>query len=147
LRAADVVLFVVRSALDDVIALQHRLQTLDFAGRQARAGVVAVGEHPYRLDELAGAFSLPVIGALAWDPKAADALSEGRRPAGSSKLLRTAAGLAADVAAQLPPPTRVADEHVPGLSTPDARVPSARWEPSRTNGADLLPSTGERSVS
>jgi hypothetical protein len=151
LRAADAVIFVVRAALDDVIALQHRLQTLDLS-RQAKAGIVAVGDHPYRREELAAAFTLPVVGVVDWDPRSAQTLGEGRRPGGASKLLKSAGRLAADVAAQVPAPEGVSDGEGPTSSRDLAGMPSAVWEPSRSNGTEPLPSaplpsTGERSTS
>jgi hypothetical protein len=145
LRAADAVLFVVRAAVDDVIALQHRLQTLDLP-RQSMAGVLAVGDSPYRRDELSVAFSLPVVGVVDWDPRSAQALGEGRRPGASSRLLKSAGRIAAELAAQVPAPQRGTGDETPAPSRDDSGMPSAVWEPARSNGTGAR-STGERSAS
>lgn len=145
LRAADAVLFVVRSAANDVIALQHRLQTLDLSSRQAKAGIVAVSEGPYGIDELTAALPLPVVGVIEWDPKAAAALGEGRRPNTSSRLLRSAGRLAAAIASQVPAPNAE-----PALSPSDAGidraagVPSPTWTPSYMTAGQEPPSAPRR---
>jgi hypothetical protein len=100
LREADAVIFVVRATLEDIVGLRARLETLDLA-RGTRAGIVVVDSGPHKVEDVAAAFTLPVVGALAWDTRAATALSEGRHVLGSSKLMRSAERLAADLAAQI----------------------------------------------
>jgi hypothetical protein len=100
LREADVVLFVVRATLEDIVGLRARLETLDLADG-ARAGIVVVDSGPHKVDDVAAAFTLPVVGNLAWDTRAATAICEGRRVLGASKLLRSAEELAAGLAGQV----------------------------------------------
>jgi hypothetical protein len=77
--AADAVVFVVRSSIEDVIGLQHRLQTLEVAS--SGAGVIVVGDRPYGPDEVARALGVPVVGVIEDDPRAARTIGEAGVPA------------------------------------------------------------------
>ena len=94
---------------EDIVGLRDRLETLDLTSTQLRAGIVVVDSGPHRHGEVAGAFGLPVIGTLDWDPRTAEAICESRRPPHASKLMRSAAKVAADLAAQLPAPAPAVD--------------------------------------
>lgn len=100
IREADAVIFVVRPILREIVGLRGRLETLELP-QPTRAGIVVVKEGPYRLEDVAAAFTLPVIGTLEWDPRAASAINDGRRLPGPSKLIRSAEILAAALASQL----------------------------------------------
>jgi hypothetical protein len=88
LREADAVIFVVRATLEDIVGLRARLETLDLA-RGTRAGIVVVDSGPHKVEDVAAAFTLP--SASAWTSHVL----------GSSKLMRSAERLAADLAAQI----------------------------------------------
>jgi hypothetical protein len=103
LQQANAAIFVVRPTVADVVGLRDRLETLDLqSSPQLQAGIVVIDHGPHTSEEVARAFRLPVIGTIAWDPKCAEILAEGRRPPASSKLLRSAAVVAADIAGQIP---------------------------------------------
>jgi hypothetical protein len=99
---ADAVIFVVRPTLVDIVGLRGRLETLDLQPT-ARAGIVVVKQGPHQVEDVSAAFTVPVVGTLEWDPRAAAALREGRRVLGRSKLMQSAERLAADLASQLVP--------------------------------------------
>jgi hypothetical protein len=102
LQHADAAIFVIRPTVADVVGLRDRLQTLDLSSPQLQAGIVIVMHGPHTAQESGRAFRLPVIGTIAWDPRGAEILAEGRHPPASSKLLRSAASVASDLAAQIP---------------------------------------------
>ncbi len=101
LQEADAAIFVVRSSIEDVVGLQHRLQTLDL--ETATSGIVVVGRHPYPPADIAEAFTIPVIGVIDHDPRGAEALGVGGRP-DRSRLLRSAETLAPEILRVLPGP-------------------------------------------
>ena len=101
LRGADAVVFVIRPRVEDVVTLQHRLETLDLGFPARPVGMVVVGTRPYSPEDMATALRLPIMGVIAWDPRAAEALGEGRARASSSKLLRSAGVVAAGIVALL----------------------------------------------
>jgi MinD-like ATPase involved in chromosome partitioning or flagellar assembly len=73
-RLADLELVVVRPIRDQLVALS----TIDAAGsRGAPCGVVVVGRGPYQPGEIEEVTRLPVLGVVADDRRAADALTEG----------------------------------------------------------------------
>jgi len=122
---ADVAIFVIRPTVSDIVGLRDRLETLEVASARLRAGILTVGEGPNSASEIAETVHLPVIGTLDWDNRSADFICEGRRPPSSSKLLRSAQRLAADLARQLP-----------GLPQPDSveASPAAPFNGADTDG-------------
>lgn len=99
-RQANAVVFVVRPTLVDIVGLRGRLETLDLPPATP-AGIAVVNFGPHDVDDVAAAFTVPVLGTLEWDPRAASALNEGRRVLGRSKLLQSAESLAAALSLQL----------------------------------------------
>lgn len=90
--AADMTVIVARPRLDEVRHLAHRA---DLAGR---VGVVCIGQKPYDPQEVADALGVVLLGVLADDAAAADALRNGRGHAQAlrrSPLARSAVGVAA----------------------------------------------------
>ena len=133
LQQANAAIFVIRPTVADVVGLRDRLETLDLRSPQLQAGIIVINHGPHASEEVARVFRLPVIGTIAWDPRSAEILAEGRRPPASSKLLRTAAAVASDVAGQIP--------------AADARpVYVSSWKdprPSITPAASTAPENGE----
>jgi MinD-like ATPase involved in chromosome partitioning or flagellar assembly len=91
LQAADLVLLLVRPAVEDIVQLEQRLGVLEQARRAT--GVVLVGEVPYDRRTVANRLTTdglraPVLGVLADDPHAASVLC-GRRAATRSRLARS----------------------------------------------------------
>lgn len=132
---ADAVIFVIRAALVDIVGLRARLETLELDPMK-RAGIVVVKGGPLTVEDVVAAFTLPVIGTLEWDPRAASALNEGRLLVGRSKLAQSAQRLAGDLAAQLLSEANQARTGETADRGPAAdRVPSAAWNPP-TNRQD-----------
>jgi hypothetical protein len=126
---ADAVIFVMRAALVDIVGLRARLETLEL-DPSVRAGIVVVKGGPLALEDVAAAFTLPVVGTLEWDPRAASALNEGRLLLGRSRLAKSAHNLAGDLAAQLVSESSHARTGEPADRGPSANpVPSAAWNP------------------
>jgi len=149
LRAADAAIFVIRPTLDDIVGLRDRLETLDLGSSgtgatRVRAGIVTVGPGRHDPGELADVFSIPVVGAIDWDPRAAAVLGEGRRPSPSSRLLRAAERLAADIAGQVPAAglVQAADPVGDGPPSPSPVVePGSSWEGRPPSASWGFPST------
>lgn len=99
-QEADAVIFVVRPTLREIVGLRGRLETLELRPT-TRAGIVVVKDGPHRVEDVGAAFTLPVIGTLEWEPRAASAINDGRRVLRPSKLLRSAETLAADLVRQV----------------------------------------------
>lgn len=118
--AADLVLVVARPILEDLHALVNRLEVLQPSVRQLQ--VLLVGDAPYSAADVTHHLGVPVIGVLADDPRAADALAG--RGAGvtgrwirRSALARSARTVAASLLA-LAPDSPPASEFVPtGVSS------------------------------
>jgi hypothetical protein len=151
LREADAVVFVVRSTTEDIVGLRDRLETLDLTSTQLRAGIVVVDSGPHRPGEVAGAFRLPVIGTLDWDPRTAEAICESRRLPHASKLMRSAARVAADLAAQLPAPAAAVDPRAglrpyPPPPPPSTGAPSPAWGSAPTDSPWGQPRTSTSEV-
>lgn len=99
LRAADLLVVVSRTALDDLVAVRANVDQLP--GSEAdtaveRRGLVLVGEgQPHRAGEATQATTLPVWASLAWDPVAAERVNGRERIAtgltrlGGSRLIRS----------------------------------------------------------
>ena len=86
LAAADLVVLVTGSSLRAVAAARpaaKAMRTAQPAGSASPRGwLLVVGERrPYPADEVATSLGLPLLGSLAWDPRAAAVLSDGA-PAG-----------------------------------------------------------------
>lgn len=73
LEVADLLVVVVRPILEDLHALVARTQS--FRSHAARLVVLMVGEQPYGPADVAEQLGVQVIGVLASDPRAADALA------------------------------------------------------------------------
>lgn len=96
LRQADLVLLVMGTGLPEVGFAKARLNLLreelsltgdgSSSGRlggapPANLGLLLVGEgRPYTAKEISGAFGVPVVASLAWDPGAAEVLATGATP-------------------------------------------------------------------
>jgi hypothetical protein len=87
LRAADLVLLVLRSSLPAVSAARARLGLLrDDLGTavpagSGRLGLLLIGpDRPYSAGEISAALGLPVLATLAWDPSSAEVFSTGAPP-------------------------------------------------------------------
>jgi hypothetical protein len=103
LAAADLVVLVTGSSLRAVAAARPGaagLRAAEPAGSSSPRGwLLVVGERrPYPADEVGASLGLPLLGSLAWDPRAASVLSDGA-PAGRwfarTALMRSAAAVAA----------------------------------------------------
>ncbi|MDQ2724513.1 MAG: GTPase domain-containing protein [Actinomycetota bacterium] len=127
---ADAAIFVVRSSIEDVVGLQHRLQTLEL--ETSMCAIVVVGRQPYPPREIAEMFDFPVIGVLDHDPRGAETLGTGGRPE-RSRLLRSAEILAREILRVLPGPAPVDPRRaVPrdDLRRPPSALPPKRPAPS-----------------
>jgi hypothetical protein len=93
LGSADRLLLVVRPRVEELTALAHRLPQL--AGLGPTPEVLLVGERPYGPAEVADTLGVAVVGVLAHDPSAADALAAVGSPRrlGRSPLLRSAGAI------------------------------------------------------
>lgn len=116
LRAADVLLLVVRARDDELSHLAARMQVVQGWGVPAWFIVVVAQPHQtpeYRVREIARVLGSRVLGPVPYDTTAAEVLA-GRRQTrtgiGRSKLGRTVAGIAGHLAAAAP-----ADAHRPAL--------------------------------
>jgi hypothetical protein len=77
-HSADALVLLVRPSLHEIVGLRTRLETLELP-QTTWAGIVVVKEGPHSVEDVAAAFTLPVIGTLEWDPRAASAINDGRR--------------------------------------------------------------------
>ena len=112
LEGADRLLLVVRPRVEELTALAHRLPRL--AGFGPAPELLLVGDRPYGPGEVADTLGVPVVGVLAVDPDAADALAAvgTSRRLGRSTLLRTAGGVVDHLVAARPDPAQVGDVEV-----------------------------------
>lgn len=99
LRAADRVLVAVRPSVRSVHAAQDATQRLrEELGDLAKVAALVVGDGPYSAGEVVKALGLPLVGALPYDPTAAQVLSDGAtasvKAVQRSALLRAASSLA-----------------------------------------------------
>lgn len=95
LESADLALLVTRSDLVALAGARSWAQTLrdrfDQVGASASLGVLLIGENaPFTPREVASVLGLPVVAAVAWDPRSARVLSHGDDPPEASGLLRLA---------------------------------------------------------
>ena len=93
IEAADRLVLVVRPRVEELTALAHRLANLASVGPALE--VLLIGDRPYGPREVADTLGVPVVGVLAHDPYAADALAAvgSARRLGRSQLLRSAASI------------------------------------------------------
>jgi len=119
LAGADRLVLVVRPRVEELTALAHRLPHLSGLGPPPQ--MLLVGDRPYGPGEVAETLGVPVIGVLAHDPDATEALAAAgsRRRLARSPLLRTATG--------------IVDQLVD--SQPDPAGPDDGTEAARVNGA------------
>lgn len=101
LDAADVLVVVARPTVEELHAAAARIDDLQRKGARPVA-MLLIGERPYGPDEVAAQLQVNVLGALADDRRAADAIS-GRGSAVSTRVLRRSplARSARDVAERL----------------------------------------------
>jgi hypothetical protein len=116
LARADRLALVVRPRLEELTALAHRLPHLTGLGPPVQ--VLLVGDRPYGPGEVADTLGVPVLGVLADDPDAADALAAAGplRRLGRSALLRSASGIVDELTADrtAPEPTERASGQING---------------------------------
>ena len=97
----DVLLVVLRSSLRSVAGTRDRTAAVCASVPRDQVGLLVVGERrPYDAAEIATALGCPVVGSLAWDPTAAEVLSEGAAQSwrfARSALMRSASALAREV--------------------------------------------------
>ncbi len=111
LRAADVVLVVVRPSPDQLRPAATRLEALQRSG--VRVAVCLIGDGPYGAEEVAAVLGVEVLGVLAWDPRSADALTgtdTPRRGLRHMPLARSAATLAEHLTVRLTTTGPVAED-------------------------------------
>lgn len=89
IEQADRLIVVARPVVEELHALGSRLPELRTAARD-RVSLLLVGERPYRAADVASQFGVDVVGFLADDRNAADAIS-GHGRATSSRTLRRSA--------------------------------------------------------
>ncbi len=126
LEGADRLLLVVRPRVEELTALAHRLPHLTGLGPALE--LLLVGERPYGPDEVADTLGVPVVGVLAHDPDAAEALAAvgPSRRLGRSPLLRTAGGVVDRLVDDRPDPAHQ-DGDVQATPVNGTAVPSRRW--------------------
>ncbi|WP_052914768.1 hypothetical protein [Protofrankia coriariae] len=143
LRAADVLLLVVRARDDELAHLATRMRVIQ--GWRLPAWYLVVAGQPgrddrYRMRDLAGVLGARVLGPIPHDPAAAAVLAGQRRARGGisrSRLGRAAAELAGYLTGHLDVPDQTTpDQHVPvrpGRDEP-AALPavSTGWVPADT---------------
>lgn len=86
ITGADALLVVLRPTLEGVEHVRTRLDDLRAAGA-GTLGALLVGDRPYRAGEVEAALGIPVAGALAYDPRGAQALE--RRMIGADTMRST----------------------------------------------------------
>ena len=118
LAEADRLVLVVRPRLEELTALAHRLPHLATFG--ARPEVLLVGDRPYGPGEVADTLGVDVLGVLAHDVHAAEALAAAGpvRRLGRSPLLRSATRIVDQLTVGRPVPQP--DEHTSSHNTHDA---------------------------
>lgn len=133
---ADAVVLVVRSGIEDVVGLQHRLQTLTLD--RARLTVVVVGRRPYGPEEVSTALGLNVLGVVDHDPRAAQALGEGGRPE-RSRLWRSAAAVSDALVGSIPAAAATSAWSTPSPPAPSAIPPGHGEAVGRAIGYEVQP--------
>lgn len=90
--AADLIALVVRPVAEHLVGLGHRLDALRAAAHPGSLAVLVAGPGPYRPGDIAEAFSVPVLGHVPEDRRAAAAFEGGALRSGArrSRLARSA---------------------------------------------------------
>lgn len=93
IASADRLVLVARPRVEELQALAHRLAVLARIGPQPE--LLLIGDRPYGPEEIAVTLDCPVLGVVAHDPEAADALAAvtNVRRLGRTPLLRSAVGV------------------------------------------------------
>ncbi len=109
LAEADRLVLVVRPRLEELTALAHRLPHLTGLGPPPE--VLLVGDRPYGPREVADTLGVSVLGVLADDVDAAEALAAAGpvRRLARSPLLRSAAGVVDPLVSSMPRPAATTD--------------------------------------
>jgi hypothetical protein len=102
LDEADLCLWLARPTTQDILGLDHRLQTL--APDPSRCALAVLGRGPYPPEEVARVTGLRLLGCVDDDPRAADRLADGSVVPPRARLLRSVAALADAVVRELPDP-------------------------------------------
>jgi hypothetical protein len=126
LEGADRLVLVVRPRVEELTALAHRLPHLSRLGPAPE--LLLVGDRPYGPVEVTETLGVPVVGVLARDTDAAEALAAVGSPRrlARSPLLRTATGVVDQLVDSRPDPAGPGD----GTETAGVNgtaVPSRRW--------------------
>ncbi len=101
-EAADLVLLVCRSSLVSLAGVRVHVDALVEAAPPGRCGLALVGPgRPYRADEVAAQFGVPVLAQVPWAPRWADELAAGEQSTRwhRSPLARSLAATAAQLRA------------------------------------------------
>ncbi len=97
----DLLLVVLRSSLRSVAGTRDRIAAVRAPVPLDQVSLLVVGERrPYDAAEITTALGCPVVGSLAWDPTAAEVLSDGAAQSWRftrSALMRSASALAREV--------------------------------------------------
>lgn len=100
-REVDLLLVALRSSLRSVAATRDRIAAVRASIPRDQLSLLVVGERrPYDTAEISTALGCPVVGSMAWDPPAAEVLSDGAAQSwrfARSALMRSASALAQDV--------------------------------------------------
>ena len=125
LAGADRLVLVVRPRVEELTALAHRLPHLSALGPAPE--LLLVGNRPYGPDEVTDTLGVPVVGVLAHDPDAAEALAAVGSPRrlARSPLLRTATGVVDQLVDRRPDPAPHGDSEAARVN--GTAVSSRRW--------------------
>ena len=138
IASADRLVLVARPRVEELQALSHRLDGVARIGPPPE--LLLIGDRPYGPAEIAATLGCPVVGVLAHDPGAADALAAvaAVRRLGRSPLLRTAAGVVQRFTQPRTPPAPTRRQWSSGtvegvavVSGGGVEVASSRWSALR----------------
>ena len=138
IASADRLVLVARPRVEELQSLAHRLDVVARIGPPPE--LLLIGERPYGPEEIAATLGCPVLGVLAHDPGAADALGAvaAVRRLGRSLLLRSAVGVVERLTRQRTAPasagpawTSGTAERAPVVSVNGADAASSRWSALR----------------
>jgi hypothetical protein len=119
IASADHLVLVARPRVEELQALAHRLAIVARLGPPPE--LLLIGDRPYGPEEIGATLGVPVLGVLAHDPGAADALAAvaSIRRLGRSPLLRSAVGVVEQLSE---PHTAPVTASRPGSAGPGERV-------------------------